>query len=200
MKGWQLAVGIIFVAVGVGGVLYQLQDARVLEALKRSRHRPRPVIIVAIELLLLLAVAYLSTNTARWAAVVWTVVGWLLALVLIWTSRNILRMPAPDLASAEPRPAEPAASAQHAPTKQSYMWVGDPPPYIWVIEPPSASFRRFHGVPITDGAPEPRAYCGYEYDRGEIGSGFAWTPQNWSALYTCKICRAVLVKAGYVPF
>jgi hypothetical protein len=188
MEGWQLAVGFVFVVGALGGALYQLQDDRVLEALKRARHRPRPVIIVTIELVMLLAVAYLATTTARWAAVAWTVVGVLVALVLFWTTRQILRMPAPAPALAEPQPAEPAAPAQRVPIKQPYLWAKDP------SDPP----LLMHAVPIAGGAPEPRAYCGHEYDRSTLGA--IWIPQDFPARHTCKICRAVLVKAGYVPF
>src|SRR5580658_9863625 len=104
MEGWQLAVGLLILASGLGGAFVQLQDAGILDALERSRHRPDLAIIIVVELVALLAVTYLTITTARWAAVTWTVVAVLVAIVLNWTARKILRLlpPAPAPAAAEP--------------------------------------------------------------------------------------------------
>jgi hypothetical protein len=192
MEGWQLAVGLLILASGLGGAFVQLQDAGILDALERSRHRPDLAIIIVVELVALLAVTYLTITTARWAAVTWTVVAVLVAIVLNWTARKILRLlpPAPAPAAAEPQPAEPAAPGLRVPIKE---------PYVWVLDS-SAAFRRARAAPVADGAPELRTYCGYEYDPSELDRRLRWTPQNNNALATCETCRAVLVKAGYVPY
>jgi hypothetical protein len=188
MRGWWWLLGLLLVWIVAEGFLFKLHEAGVLDALERWRERPRAVVITLAEIALLLTVSGFFVTTSGWAAVAWFAAGLLAAALLAWTTHLILR--APDLGTGTPVPAsaEPETVGPRPPIRQAYIWVRSPGAQLLM-----------HAVPVTAGAPEPRAYCGCEYDPGEIpppGTAMFWCPEKQPPSLTCATCRAALVKAG----
>ena len=59
--------------------------------------------------------------------------------------------------------------------------------YIWAQS--SGRQLPMHAVLVTDGSPEPHAYCGSNYEPGDIaGSPVLWTTSGNLGRKTCKTC------------
>lgn len=190
MRGWGWLLGLLVVSIGVAGFLFKLHDARVLDAFQRWRERPRAVVIAVIDMALLLTAAGLFITTSGWAAVAWYAAGLLAAALLLLSAHQILRGPVSKQAGTQPRPVEPPPA-------------GTPPlvrePYIWVRS--LGQQWPLHAAPVTGGVADPRAYCGYEYDRGELAKAempVMWFPEHNPKRQTCGVCRTALVEAGYI--
>lgn len=188
MRGWWWAVGFLLVAVAVEGFLFKLHEAGVLSALERWRQRPRAVVITLIEIALLLTAAGLFSTTSGWAAVAWAAAGFAIAALLIWTTHLILRTPAREPSALKPQSAKLEPAGPPPKVRQPYIWVR-PVGQQWPL----------HGVPVVDGVPQPRAYCGYEYDSSDNPNyvPVVWIPEYYPKYQTCETCRTAMVSAGY---
>lgn len=187
MRGWGWLLGLLVLSSGVEGFLFKLHDASVLDAFRRWRERPRAMVIAVIEMALLLTAAGLFASTSGWAAVAWYAAGLIVAALLLLSTHQMLRGPVSKQAGTHPQPAE----------------AGPPPivrqPYIWVRS--RGQQLPWHSAPVTGGVPDPRAYCGYEYDRGELVKAempVMWFPEYNPKNQTCAACRTALAKAGYI--
>ena len=186
MRGWWWPLGLLLLASAAEGLLFQLNDAGVLDVLERWRQRPRAVVITAIEIALLLTAAGLFTTTSGWAATGWYVAGLIIAGMLVWTTHLILKAPAPRTPATEPAPAKPVATPPRK--RQAYAWARSPGQQ-WPM----------HAVPMADGVPEPRAYCGSEYDPGDVaGSPVVWSTEGDLRPLTCKTCRTRIQGVSFI--
>lgn len=190
MREWGWLLGLFVLAIGIGGFLFKLHGASVLDALEQWRRHPRAVVAAVIEIAVLLAVAGVFTTTSGWAAVGWYVAGLAVAASLLLTTHQILRNPASEKAEPQPQPTEPLPAGKLPPVGQPFIWVRS-----------RGQQWPLHAAPVTGGAAEPRAYCGYEYDRGELVKAdipVIWLPQHNPKYQTCEVCRTALVKAGHI--
>jgi hypothetical protein len=197
MRAWWWLLGLVLVASAVEAFVLKLHDAGVLAALERWRQRPRAVIITVAELAALLTVAGLFTTTSGWAAVAWFAAGLGVAALLVWTTHLILRAGVPEAPAA---PKAPAASAAR-PAAVKPQTAGAAPlrslGYAWVLVPGYQILM--HAVPVTDGVPGPRAYCGYEYDPDDVaGPPVIWLPEHNPRSQTCPTCRTATAGTSFI--
>lgn len=190
MRGWGWLLGLLVLSIGVEGFLFKLHDAGVLDAFQRWRERPRAVVIAVIEMALLLTAAGLFITTSGWAAVAWYVAGLIVAALLLLSTHQILRGPVSKQAETHPQPSEPGPAGPPPPVREPYIWVRS-----------RGEQWPLHAAPVTGAVADPRAYCGYEYDRSELakaGMPVIWLPEYNPKYQTCGTCRTALVKAGYI--
>jgi hypothetical protein len=199
MGGWWWPVGFLFLASAAEGFLFKLHKAGTLDALERWRQRPRAVVITATEIALLLTAAGLFTTTSGWAATGWSVAGFIVAAMLAWTTHLILKAPAPrtpepELTATEPEPKPTPAELAELLDKGKFL---EKLAYIWARSP--GQQWPMHAVPMTNGVPEPRAYCGSEYEADRSGRGsLFWRWDTDYRRFTCKTCKVRILGVDQV--
>lgn len=194
--GWWL-LGLLLLLIAVEGFRFKLHDAGVLDALERWRERPGAVVITVVEIALLLTAAGLFSTTSGWAAVGWYVAGLVVAALLLWTTHLIMRAPVAKMPEPKAAPAEPDAKGRAPMEREGKGPWWKNLAYVWAHSP--GRQLPMHAVRVADGAPEPRAYCGSEYDPGDItGSPIVWTPQGDLRPLTCKTCRTEIAGVSIV--
>lgn len=197
MRGWWWIVGLLLLAGAAEGFLFQLHKAGVLDALERWRQRPRAVAITAVQVALLLTVSGLFAATSGWAATGWYAAGLVIAGMLVWTTHLILKAPHPETPAAEPLAPHPGAEPEPAePDAEKGPWW-EHLAYIWAQSP--GQQLPMHAVPVIDGTPEPRAYCGSDYEPGDITASPAlWTAEGDLRAVTCKTCATRIKNVNIV--